>query len=58
MVAKQARTKVLYTRVKPKNMAWIKMSMKKLGYTSMTDYIDTHFDLLRNKKAVNDRHAK
>lgn len=38
---KERRTSILYARVTPRNMEWVKRMMKQYRYKSLSEFIDT-----------------
>ena len=41
---KEKRTEVLYAKVKPSNKKFVRGQYKKLGYSTLSEYIDTMLD--------------
>jgi len=47
---KEARNEVLYAHVKKTNKKWLKDNYKKLGYSTLSEFVDTLLDLAKGKK--------
>jgi len=47
---KEARTEVLYAHVKKTNKAWLKANYKKLGYSTLSEFLDVLLDNVRKGK--------
>jgi hypothetical protein len=47
---KEPRDSILYVRIKPTNAKWLDKRKKKLGYKSLSEFLDTHLDAIRNRK--------
>ena len=44
---KEKRSAILYAKVKPSNKAKLQKAYKKLGYTTLSEYVDAVLDTLK-----------